>query len=126
MYLSSDMFDVWLPYWDWECYQCGMWSGEPPRKDTVKKAAEILNSSDQLYTFMIKAIESMPNSAKHNLSKPWLNRAPWLGQSACFIAVGATEEETRLAWCQKMTFEKQVAANNQAKKAMRYWESNYA
>lgn len=126
MYLSSDMFDVWHPYWNWECYKLGMWNGEPPRKEHVKLSAEVLKSSDELLRFMILAIQSMPVSAQHNLSKPYLNRAPWLGQSACFIACGSTEEETRLAWCSKLTFEEQVAANKSAKIAARYWEDNHA
>lgn len=124
MYLSSDMFDVWHPYWVWECYKLGMWSGEPPRKQFIKMAAEALKS-ESLYSNMIKAVDNMPNSAQHNLSKPWLNRAPWLGQAACLVACGATEEETRLAWCQKLTFDQQVTANEQAKKAIKYWEENY-
>ena len=124
MRLTDDMFDVWIPYWDWECFNLGMWSGEPPRKEFVKLAANTLKS-DSLLVYMCRAIDEMPNSAMHNMSKPWLNRSPWLGQSACFIAVGATEEETRLAWCQKLSFEQQNKANNQAKKAMKYWESKY-
>jgi hypothetical protein len=126
MFLSSDMFDIWHPYWNWECYQLGMWSGETPRKDVVKMSAKLLKDSESLFNFMVRAIDEMPNSAQHNLSKPYLNRAPWLGQSACFLYCGATEEETRLAWCQKLTYEEQVMANNSAKRACDYWERKYA
>ena len=125
MYSNDDLFDVWHPWWLWECYKLGMWNPEPPRKEIVKLAARVLRS-DELYKFMCDAIDSMPNSAMHHMSKPWLNRAPWLGQSACLVAVGATEEETRLAWCQKLNFDQQVRANEQAKKAIKYWERSYA
>lgn len=117
----NDMFEVWQPYWMWECYQDGMWKDITPRKDFIKRAKIVLSNSNLCFEAMKGAVINYKNSAMHNLSKYNQNRNPWMGQAACCYLVNATEEETRIAWCQ-LTFEQQKTANEISQKVIKMWE----
>lgn len=123
---KTDLFDRWHPYWDWECYQSGMWSDRRRSEIKVLEAAKILSSQEMCRKFMVDAMRNWTKSAEHHLSKRWINKRPWLGWAACCIAIGATEEETREAWNTRMTRESQDAANAAADEVIQMWEINYA
>lgn len=93
--------------------------------DLIKKCAELLSDAIVCESAMIGAITNYPISAEQHLSKNY-GRRPWLGQAACCFALGATEEETRVAWNFHMTKESQDKANEIADALIKQWEMNNA
>lgn len=88
----------------------------------VQQAKKTLSDTNECIEAMRNAINAWPISAKQHLSKHWTNRNPWLGQAACSFAVGATEEETRIAWNFYMSKEEQDSANRIASELIAQWE----
>lgn len=70
---------------------------------------------------MKKAIDTYPISAEQHLTKSG-GRRPWMGQAACCVEIGATEEETRVAWNFYMTATQQDCANQVADDVIDLWE----
>lgn len=87
------------PYTDWEDWQHGMYaqSSVPDRTEMVRNAVSLLSSSARLAAAMQSVVDSWPVACDVNLASSPNNRA-WIGQAACCIACGCTEEATRLAW----------------------------
>lgn len=119
---SIDLFDYWFPYWEWECYQSGMWENRKNDMSKVQACAKLLSDEKRCEEAMIRAIHDYPISAKQHLTKP-NGKRPWLGQAACCVDFGATEEETRHAWNFYMTEQEQTQANNIADKVIQHWEA---
>ena len=118
---QSDFFVYSYPYWDWECYQDGMWNNRKAEKRNVSRARFVLSNRNLCLEAMRLAVLNYPNSAMHHLSKFNLNRHPWMGQSACCFLVGTTEEETRLAW-NTLSIKEQDIANNISQTVIDAWE----
>jgi hypothetical protein len=87
----------------------------------VQEAAKVLTDPVRCEYAMRQALERFPISAEQHLSKP-VGRRPWIGQAACLAAVGANEEETRIAWNFYMTKEGQDSANAIANRLIEEWE----
>ena len=122
---TNDLFERWHPYWNWECYQDGMWQQRRNQLNKVQQAAKLLSTKDGCLNAMQKAIEQYPISAQQHLSKGYGKR-PWMGQAACLVELGASEEETRIAWNFYMTKEAQDIANVIADGVIAHWEQNNA
>lgn len=118
---QSDLFDVWLPYTEWECYHAGMWANRSIDEKKIKLVRFILGNETACQTYMRDAIKEYPKSAMHHLTK-FTNRKPWLGQAACLSAFGATEHETRIGWCSVMNDDERELANTIAEKIIAEWE----
>lgn len=115
----DDLFEVWHPYWDWECYQHGFWG----RRNDPEKAGEcrsLLSNRDACLSAMRLAVEKFSKSAEHHLTKQ-TGKRPWLGQAACVVVLSATEEETRTAWNELLTQDERDAANMAADKVIQEW-----
>lgn len=119
------LFEIWHPYWFWECYQNNMWAMQKNRHDVIINCATLLSNSNMCRQAMIKAISEFKLSAEHHLTKQQ-NKKPWLGQAACNIELNATEEETRIAWCQHMTESSQNKANKIADFLINNWRIDNA
>lgn len=91
----------------------------------IQLCARVLSTPDECRSAMAQAVNAYPISAQQHLSKP-TGRRPWMGQAACCLAVGATEEETRVAWNFYMTAEAQESANNIADQVIAQWEAGNA
>ena len=87
----------------------------------VQECAKLLTDQIRCRTAMLSAIREYPISAEQHLSKS-SGRRPWIGQAACLVALGATEEETRIAWNFYMTQEGQDSANKIADDVILEWE----
>jgi hypothetical protein len=120
-----DLFERWHPYWDWECFKAGMWSSRRKDVNKIQLCAKVLSSPDECRMAMTGAVNEYPISAQQHLSKP-AGRRPWIGQAACCFAVGAIEEETRIAWNFYMTQEAQDSANAIADDVIAEWEAKNA
>lgn len=73
----------------------------------------------------MRAVNEYPISARQHLTKS-AGKRPWIGQAACNVELGATEEETRIAWNFYMTQEAQESANRIADTVIAQWESDNA
>jgi len=74
---------------------------------------------------MVKVVEQWKHSCEHNLSNLEQNRKAWIGHAACALAFQCPEDIIRQAWGY-LTKEQQILANNEAEKAIKLWESEYA
>lgn len=120
MQSQSDLFSRWFPYWMWECYLNGMWEQRKNDMNIIQACANLLSDAIQCNEAMELAIKEYPISAKQHLSKSQGKR-PWMGQSACCVALSATEEETRIAWNFYMTPQAQDQANKIADEIIEKW-----
>jgi hypothetical protein len=87
----------------------------------IQACAKVLADPERCRASMLRAIHVYPISAEQHLSKS-TGRRPWMGQAACSAAIGATEEETRIAWNFYMTPEEQASANAIADDVIAQWE----
>lgn len=123
--VSNNLFESWFPYWDWECFKNGMWAKRRNDVNKVQDAAKVLSDTNECLIAMTRALDEYPISARQHLTKP-IGQRPWIGQAACCVAVGATEEETRIAWNFYMTEKQQESANSIADKVIEQWSRNNA
>ncbi len=87
-------------------------------------AARVLRNLQTLKIFMLSVIVSWPVATQHNLSNKSMNRQAWLGQAACCLAEGITEDATRFAW-RTLTEQEQNAANDIADYVINKWEQEF-
>jgi hypothetical protein len=120
-----DLFEKWHPYWNWECFKNGMWEKRKNDMNKIQMCAQVLSNEGQCKLAMIGAVNKFPISAEQHLTKP-MGKRPWIGQAACCYQVGATEEETRIAWNFYMTPESQAMANRVADEVIEMWEKGNA
>lgn len=125
MKYQNDLFERWHPYWNWECFINGMWLKRKNDMNKIQQCANLLSSTLECEEAMSGAVKAYPISAEQHLTKP-LGKRPWLGQAACCFALGATEEEVRIAWNFYMTSKSQDKANQIADEVIAKWESGNA
>lgn len=93
------MNQIYHPYHIWEGYRNGMY--EPcreGRQQRVEMARELLSDAERLHIEMVRVTDEWVNESESVLTDNSINHRAWLGWSACNIAVGAREDETREAW----------------------------
>lgn len=98
-----------------------MWKQRRKEMNKIQACATLLSTPDKCKQAMINAVNNYPISAEQHLTKSG-GRRPWMGQSACCIEIGATEEETRIAWNFYMTQQQQDMANQIADEVIDMWE----
>lgn len=91
----------------------------------IQACARLLSNTVDCRLAMKKAVESYPISAEQHLTKSG-GRRPWIGQAACCVEIGATEEETRVAWNFYMSPAQQENANQIADDVIDLWETGNA
>jgi len=116
---------VYRHYLDWEELDTNMWGAVSNRKLWVKKALDFTSDHQKYGRFMIKVVESWPNSCENWLTDYSSNRRAWIGHAACAMAINCPEDITREAWG-LLTDEQRKLANRQADRAIQLWEHNYA
>jgi hypothetical protein len=98
-----------------------MWDKRRNNMSKVQECARLLSDSEECLKAMLRAVREYPISAKQHLSKQ-VGKRPWIGQAACNVQLGATEEETRIAWNFYMTESEQNLANSIADFVIEQWE----
>lgn len=91
----------------------------------IQQCAALLSDKSKCKKAMERAVNEYPISAEQHLTKN-SGRRPWIGQAACCVELGATEEEVRIAWNFYMTPESQDSANRIADGVIAEWEFNNA
>lgn len=123
--MKNDLFAKWFPYWEWECFKNGMWESRRNEHQYINASYTLLNNSEQCEIAMLDVINLWPISSMHHLSKNWVNRRPWIGQAACCLYRGSSEEETRIAWNLHLSRDAQDLANKIADNVIAKWERLY-
>jgi hypothetical protein len=109
-----------------EEYKRGMWRivrGEERRK-YAEKAADLMRNPQAFKEAMRQAVAEWPISCEHNLSAVDTNRLAWLGHAGCCLAVGSSEENTRIGWHMLNPLE-QSEANRVAQEVVAEWEQHH-
>ena len=91
----------------------------------IQECANLLSSPELCRVSMERALIEYPISAQQHLSKS-SGRRPWIGAAACCVSLGATEEETRVAWNFYMHPGQQDVANAIADEVIAKWERGNA
>jgi hypothetical protein len=121
---QSDLFEQWLPYWEWEEVQHSMWSDVQDRKAWLAAAVEFTGDAELYGAWMLRVVDMMPKSCMHNLSKRGDKRS-WIGHAAVALAIKCPEDIVRQAWA-LLSAEQQARANEKAAQAINYWRSKHA
>lgn len=82
----------------WEDYRAGMYRTGNVAEIRVELARGLLADPDAFGEAAREMIREWPNAARHNLYSMWTGRNAWVGQATCCYSLGASSEETRIAW----------------------------
>lgn len=116
---QSDLFEQWLPYWEWEEVKLNMWGEVKDKKEWLKKAIEFTSNHELYGKWMMEVVKRLPNSCRHNLSKRGDKRS-WVGHAAVALALRCPENIVREAWG-RLTQDQQDKANQKATEAIQFW-----
>ena len=121
---QSDLFERWIPYWEWEEVRFNMWGDVKNKKEWLKYAIRFTGNHKLYGKWMIKVVDQMPKACMHNLSRRGDKRS-WIGHAAVALAIQCPEYIVREAWG-LLTDEQRIKANEQATAAIKYWMSKNA
>lgn len=109
----------------WEDYRFNFYNSTCQNIDEhIKKSVELLSNEDEFYKYAKKVITEWIYSCEQNLTDPSINKIAYIGQSACCLKNGTPSYVTRLAWSY-IEEEKQIKANNVARKIIKEWKEKY-
>lgn len=122
---TNDLFDTWHPFWMWEEVPLNMWGDARPRSEWLKRAIEFTGDHVLYGSWMMRVANECRYSCEHHLTKLGTNRKPWIGHAAVALAIQCPEDIVREAWGY-LSQEQQDLANEQAQRAIEYWEKQRA
>lgn len=102
-----------------------MWGAVSDRAQAIKTAIEFTGDHKRYGGFMFRVVKEWPTSCENALTDYFLNRRAWLGHAAVALALKIPEDITRAAWA-SLSNEQQLLANEEAKRAISSWETDYA
>lgn len=102
-----------------------MWGKVENRDEFLKRAIEFTGDYKMYGSYMMSVAKNWKYSCEHNLSNTNSNRQAYIGHAACALAFYCPEDIVREAW-HNLTDEQRDSANNEADRAIKYWEENYA
>lgn len=120
----KQLIRVYHPYWLWEENNYNMWGYVKDKKEFLAKAIEFTGDHEMYGIWMMKVVKKWKYSCEHNLSNITQNRKAWIGHAACALAFKCPENIVREAWGH-LSDEQQELANNEASKAILFWEKKY-
>lgn len=116
-----------IPYWEWEDFQNGMWSKADKENESelLDLAIEHTSNHEKYGLSMLEVIDAWPKTMLHNLTNLHINRKAFVGHCAVTYKLKIPEYITRQAW-KFLTDEQRYLANKQAENAIQKWENKYA
>jgi len=111
---------VYIPYWDWEDWNHGMWRKVQDEKLWLEKAIEFMGDHIMYGAAMIDVVIAWPNTMLNNLTNPSMNKLAFIGHCACCYEFGCPEYVVRMAW-KELTNEQRELANDQARTVLNIW-----
>lgn len=115
---------IWHPYWLWEENKYNMWGHVEIRYSWLQRAVEFTSDHKLYGKWMMKVVKDWKYSCEHNLSNIESNRRAWLGHAAVAYYMKCPEDIVRAAWAY-LDEKQQQAANDEADKAIAYWEKKF-
>lgn len=112
---------IWHPYWNWEEIKFNMWGDVDNRKQWLDKAINFTGNHSLYGEWMMYVADDWKYSCEHHLTKLDTNRKAWIGHAAVAYAIQCPEDIVRQAWSY-LDANQQQLANNEALKAIQYWE----
>lgn len=111
----------------WEDWRDGQYRQSPGDSSEmiISRAARLLSDPVMLKAYMRLVAANWQFSSLQNMTNRNRNRQAWLGQAACSLAVGASEDMTKAAW-RTLTAAEQIEANEVADTVILEWENKYA
>jgi len=106
---------VYVPYWDWEDFQNGMWRKLPKdqEQEMLQRAIEFTGNHLLYGEAMGRAIREWKNTMLNSLTNIGMNRRAFLGHCACSLEFNCPEYITRAAW-KHLTEEQRRKADKEA------------
>ncbi len=106
----------------WEEYHAGMWRipSKTEQRELLPIAVALIKDTKAFSAAMMEVVEKWPFSCEHNLTNLDSNRVAWIGQAACCLVTGCTEDVTRRAWG-LVSDEERHGANMEAEAAIERW-----
>ena len=100
----------------------GMWGILPPpeHQEHIDAAEKLMVNTNLFRDAMLRAVDEWPKSCSVALTTPGLNKRAWIGHAGTYLATGATEDLTRLAW-HRLDPVEQWSANDAADQAIAAW-----
>lgn len=112
---------IYHPYYLWEEIKFNMWGESKNQHDDLQKAIEFTGNHELYGKYMMMVVNEWKISCENSLTDLSINRKAWVGHAACALALQIPEDIIRKAWGY-LSYEQQLLANNQAERAIRYWE----
>jgi len=117
---------VYIPYWDWEDWKCGMWRKVNNEEEKIMlKEAIIFTGDHVLYgSAMREVVVEWHNTMLNSLINISINRRAFLGHCAVCYKINIPESIVRMAW-KVLTENQRMLADNEAQKTINEWEINH-
>lgn len=94
------------------------------QEEKINQCIKFMSDTDVFESFMIAVIREWPLSCEVSLSNPQINQVAWLGQAAAAIGIECPEDITKKAWS-FLSEEKQIKANEAARRNIKKWKDEY-
>jgi len=107
---------VYVPYWDWEDWQNGMWStitNKQKEAIMIKEAIEFTGDHKKYGAAMREVVKEWHNTMLNSLTNTSINRRAFLGHCAVCYKLGIPEYIVRIAW-KKLTENQRTLADAEA------------
>ena len=86
----------------------------------IQKAVEFMSNTDLFSISMDYVVSNWTNTMNNSLTNKSINRVAFIGQCACFHAIGCPEYITKKSW-KHLDRGKQILANMEAEKKLKLW-----
>ena len=115
---------VYRHYKEWEELRHNMWGDAENKKAALAEAAKFTGDHKLYGKYMMRVVREWPVSCENALTDYSRNRKAWVGHAAVALARGIPESIVREAWG-NLTNEQRFLANQEAARAIFWWEKNY-
>jgi hypothetical protein len=98
-----------------------MWGDVDNKAAWLERAIQFTGDHELYGSWMMKVADQWRYSCEHHLTKIDTNRKAWIGHAAVAMAIQCPEDIVRAAWSY-LSKQQQDLANEEARKAIDYWE----
>lgn len=119
---------VWIPYWEWEDYNNGMWrtiSDAKEERRLLRKAITFTKDYVRYGRAMKKVVRAWPQTMINSFTNTSINQRAFVGHCAVQWKLGIPEYITRMAW-KELTDKQREDADNVAQETIDKWKIRYA
>lgn len=117
---------TYVPYWEWEDWQSGMWRKLPKdqEEEFLRKAIDFTGDHVRYGEAMKEVVWKWNRTMLNSLTNTSINRRAFLGHCAVQMKINCPEYITRMAW-KELTDEQRYLADKVAQETIDYWIECY-